>query len=65
MTILRRRQGYRAVFANFDAMAVAQYGWEQVAALLAETAIIRNRLKVTAAINNAQKFLEVQRLGRS
>lgn len=59
-TILRRREGYRAAFDRFDPEKVASYGAEKVAELLADPGIIRNRLKVAAAILNARKFLEVQ-----
>ncbi|MHB1399913.1 MAG: DNA-3-methyladenine glycosylase I [Trichloromonadaceae bacterium] len=59
-TILRRREGYRAAFDQFDPAKVAAYDAAKVAALLADPGIIRNRLKVAAAILNAQKFLEVQ-----
>ncbi len=61
LTILRRREGYRRAFANFDHLAVAQYNADRVEALLQDPGIIRNRLKVTAAVTNAQRFLEVQR----
>src|SRR4051794_6345068 len=61
LTILKRREGYRRAFDAFDPAVVAGYGDEKVAALLADTGIIRNRAKVRSAINNAQRFLEVQR----
>lgn len=59
-TILRRREGYRAAFDGFDPEKVAAYDAEKVGELLANPGIIRNRLKVAAAILNAQKFLEIQ-----
>lgn len=59
-TILRRREGYRAAFDQFDPAKVAAYDAAKVAALLADPGIIRNRLKVAAAILNAQKFIEIQ-----
>lgn len=59
-TILRRREGYRAAFDQFDPEKIARYDDAKVAALLADPGIIRNRLKVAAAILNAQKFLEIQ-----
>jgi DNA-3-methyladenine glycosylase I len=59
-TILRKREHYRAVFDNFDAAKVALYDEAKAAALLQDAGIVRNRLKVAAAITNAQKFLEVQ-----
>jgi len=60
ITILKRREGYRQAFDNFDAEKVASYGEDKVADLLADKGIIRNKLKVAAAITNAQNFLKVQ-----
>ena len=60
ITILRRREGYRAAFAGFDAQAVARFTPADEQRLLADTGIIRNRLKVKAAVTNAQAFLRVQ-----
>jgi DNA-3-methyladenine glycosylase I len=59
-TILQRRDGYRRAFAGFDPQAVARFDEHDVARLLADPGIIRNRLKVHAAINNARRFLAVQ-----
>lgn len=59
-TVLRKREEYRLAFANFNAEKVARFGARQVASLLGNPGIIRNRLKILAAINNAQKFLDVQ-----
>jgi DNA-3-methyladenine glycosylase I len=59
-TILRKRDNYRAVFDNFDPVKVASYGDKKVAALLADEGIIRNRLKIAAAIQNARAFLDIQ-----
>lgn len=59
-TILKRREGYRKAFANFDPKRVAKYDQDKVEKLLADPSIIRNRLKVEAAIINAQRFLELQ-----
>jgi DNA-3-methyladenine glycosylase I len=59
-TILRRREGYRLAFAGFDPSAVARFGPEVTERLLADPGIIRNRLKVLAAVKNAQAFLAVQ-----
>ncbi len=59
-TILGRREGYRRAFAGFDPAAVARFGARQVTRLLADPGIVRNRLKVEAAIENACRFLEVQ-----
>jgi DNA-3-methyladenine glycosylase I len=60
ITILRKRESYRKAFEGFDPEKVARYGEEKVAELLANPGIIRNRLKVRAAIQNAQAFLRVQ-----
>lgn len=59
-TILNKRDRYREVFDNFDPQAVAAYDDDKVAALLADAGIIRNRLKIAAAIQNARAFLDVQ-----
>ena len=61
LTILRKREGYRRAFDGFDPERVARYGARQVARLLADAAIVRNRQKVAAAIQNAKAFLDVQR----
>ncbi len=60
LTILRRREGYRAAFDRFDPRAVARYGPRDVERLLADAGIVRNRLKIESAINNARAFLAVQ-----
>jgi DNA-3-methyladenine glycosylase I len=60
-TILRKRENYRRAFSGFDARKIARYTAKDVRRLLADSGIVRNRLKVKAAIINAQKFLEVQR----
>jgi DNA-3-methyladenine glycosylase I len=60
-TILRRREGYRRAFEDFDIERIAAYGSDDVARLLADPGIIRNRAKVAATIGNAQAALEVQR----
>lgn len=59
-TILRKRENYRAAFAGFDPARVARFGRKDVAALLANSGIVRNRLKIESAIGNAQAFLAVQ-----
>ena len=59
-TILKRREGYRKAFADFDPEIVAQYTPGIIEELLQDKGIIRNRLKVQGAVINAQKFLEVQ-----
>jgi DNA-3-methyladenine glycosylase I len=60
LAVLRRRENYRRAFAGFDAHAVARFTDADVERLLADEGIIRNRMKITAAISNAQRFLEVQ-----
>ncbi|PYM04182.1 MAG: DNA-3-methyladenine glycosylase I [Candidatus Rokuibacteriota bacterium] len=60
-TILNRRENYRRAFARFDPERVAAFGAAQRRTLLADSGIIRNRLKIEAAISNARAFLEVQR----
>lgn len=59
-TILRRREGYRKAFAQFNPIKVARFTEETKAALLKNTGIIRNRLKIDSAVTNAQAFLAVQ-----
>ncbi|MCI0534545.1 MAG: DNA-3-methyladenine glycosylase I [Verrucomicrobiales bacterium] len=60
-TILKKRDQYRRVFDNFDARKVARYNERKVQKLLADPGIIRNRLKISAAIQNAKAFLSVQK----
>jgi DNA-3-methyladenine glycosylase I len=60
LTILKRREGYRGAFANFDPERVARYASRQVARLIHDQRIIRNRLKIESAISNARSFLKVQ-----
>lgn len=60
-TILKKRDGYRKAFANFDAAKVARYSEKKIEKILLDPGIIRNRLKVYAAVNNAKRFLEVQK----
>jgi DNA-3-methyladenine glycosylase I len=59
-TVLKKRDRYRQVFANFDPRKVARYDARKVKALLADPGIIRNRLKIAATISNAKSFLKVQ-----
>jgi DNA-3-methyladenine glycosylase I len=61
ITILRRREGYRKAFANFDVKKVAAFTGDDVERLMQDVGIIRNRLKILAAINNAKLFIEVQK----
>lgn len=60
LTILRKREGYRRAFAGFDPQLVAAFDDADVARLLADPGIVRNRLKVAAAISNARAVVEVQ-----
>jgi DNA-3-methyladenine glycosylase I len=61
LTILRKRDNYRRAFDGFDAARVAAYGESDMARLLADPGIVRNRLKIAAAVTNARAFLDVQR----
>ena len=60
ITVLRKRENYRKAFANFDAQKVAEYTEQDVERLLMNEGIIRNRLKINSAINNARLFMEIQ-----
>ncbi len=60
-TILKRRQTYRKAFSNFSPLEVSRYAQKDVRKLLNDKGIIRNRLKVQSAINNAKQFLAVQK----
>ncbi len=60
-TVLNKRENYRKAFSNFSVRAVARYGARDVKRLLADAGIIRNRLKIAAAIENAKQFLAVQK----
>ena len=59
-TVLKKRAAYHKAFAGFDPEKVARITAAKIEKLLLDTGIIRNRLKVTAAVNNARRFLEVQ-----
>jgi DNA-3-methyladenine glycosylase I len=61
ITILRRRENYRKAFADFDVEKVAAFDDRDVERLLNDAGIIRNRLKIHAAISNARLFIEVQK----
>jgi DNA-3-methyladenine glycosylase I len=61
LTILKRREGYRKAFANFDPEVVAGYGEEKITELMQDEGIIRNRLKITSCVNNAKCFMEIQK----
>ena len=60
-TILNKRENYRRAFDRFDAAKIARYDRQKVRALLGDAGIVRNRLKIAAAISNAQAFLEVRK----
>ena len=59
-TILNRRDGYRIAFSNFDAVAVSKYTQNHVKKLAQNKDIIRNKLKINSAINNAKQFIKIQ-----
>ena len=61
-TILKRREGYRKAFDNFDVKKVATYDEVKIQELLQDTGIIRNKLKVRGAVTNAINFIEVQKV---
>ena len=65
ITILRKRQAFRAAFAEFDPQAVAGFTDDDVARLLADAAIVRNRAKITATIANARAVLGLANTGRT
>ena len=60
-TVLHKRENFRRAFDGFDFEKVARYGERDVRRLLADAGIIRNRAKIRAAINNAQRFLEIRK----
>lgn len=59
--VLRKREGFRKAFANFDAETIATYDDDKIAQLLTDATIIRNRAKVKACVSNARAFLSVQK----
>ena len=61
ITILRRRENYRKAFADFDVQKVAAFDEKDVERLLNDEGIIRNKLKIKSAINNARLFIEIQK----
>jgi DNA-3-methyladenine glycosylase I len=60
ITVLKKRENYRIAYDNFDVNKVAKYDDNKVEELLQNEGIIRNRLKILASINNAQRFIEIQ-----
>ena len=65
ITILRKRENYRRAYHGFDPRKIARYGEKDVARLLADAGIVRNRLKVAASIDNARATLELYEQGGS
>lgn len=61
ITILRKRENFRKAFDNFNYKKIAKYDDAKVEELMADTGIVRNRLKVLATINNAKHFMEIQK----
>jgi DNA-3-methyladenine glycosylase I len=61
LTVLKKRNNYRKAFANFDPSKVAKFTARDVEVLLSNEGIIRNRLKIHAAVTNARKFLDIQK----
>ncbi len=59
--ILKKRENYRKAFAGFDPVKVARFSESKIEKLLQDPGIVRNRLKVNGAVNNAKRFLEVQK----
>ncbi len=60
-TVLKKREGYRKAFADFDPVKVSRFTDARVSKILQDPGVIRNKLKVNAAVNNAKRFLEVQK----
>jgi len=63
LTILKRREGYRLAFDSFDPEKMARYGEKDIARLLKDERIIRNRLKISSAIGNARAYCEMREAG--
>ncbi|MEN8155374.1 MAG: DNA-3-methyladenine glycosylase I, partial [Bacteroidota bacterium] len=59
LTILKRRDGYRRLYDDFDAEKVSRYDEQRIVSMLSDPGIIRNRKKIEASINNARRFLEI------
>ena len=60
-TVLNKREGYRKAFTNFDPVKVARFSEKKIETLIQNPSIIRNRLKITAAVKNARAFLAIQK----
>ena len=65
ITILKKRKRFVEVFDNFDAEKIARYGPEKVEALMSDAGIVRNRLKINAAISSAQAYLDIHNSGKT
>jgi DNA-3-methyladenine glycosylase I len=61
ITVLKKRENYRKAFSNFDAVKISKYSLKKIEALLQNPGIIRNKLKVNAAVINAKAFLNIQK----
>jgi len=61
ITILRKREGYRSAFADFEVQKVAAFTEKDVERLMSDAGIVRNRLKINSAISNARLFIEIQK----
>src|SRR5579863_4859722 len=61
LTILKKRENFRASFDNFDAEKIAKYNQRKINALMANAGIIRNKLKIQAAITNAKAYLKIKK----
>lgn len=61
LTVLKKRENFRKAFANFDVKKVSKFDKEKIEKLMQDAGIIRNRMKIEAAINNAKKFLDIQK----
>lgn len=61
ITILRKRETFRKAFDGFNYKKIAKYGEDKIEELMQDSGIVRNRLKINAAISNAQKFIELQK----
>ena len=61
LTVLKKRENFRKAFAGFDVDKVAKFGAKKVESLMGDAGIIRNRLKIEAAVNNANRFQEVRK----
>src|SRR5436189_4177590 len=64
-TILRKRENYRAAFADFDPEIISRYDQRKIDSLMRDEGIVRNRLKILSAVKNAKAFLQVQKEFRS